>query len=80
MFIIRGLVTAEDTGAGIADLTVSACDRDLFFDDLLGETQTDADGQFEIIYEADRFQSIFDRQPDIYLIIKASDGPTLDML
>lgn len=77
MFIIRGLVTAQNTGAGIADLTVSACDRDLLFDDLLGETQTDADGQFEIIYDAERFQSLFDRQPDIYLIIKAPDGAEL---
>lgn len=77
MFIIRGLVTEENTGAGIADLTVSACDRDLLFDDLLGETQTDADGQFEIVYDADRFQSLFDRQPDIYLIIKAPDGGEL---
>ena len=77
MFIVRGLITARDSGTGLAGLTVSACDRDLLFDDLLGETQTDEAGAFEIAYTAERFQGLFDRQPDIYLIVKAPDGTVL---
>jgi hypothetical protein len=74
-FSIYGKVVDEVTGRGIPNLKVKAFDKDLFFDDLLGEVTTGMDGTFEIVYDQDDFQELFfDNKPDIYIKVKAGDG------
>jgi hypothetical protein len=46
---------------------VRAYDKDLIFDDYLGECETDADGRFEIQFTEDLFRDLFERHPDVYL-------------
>jgi hypothetical protein len=66
-FQINGRVIAEDSGRGIAGLRVEAWDKDLFFDDLVGNALTDAQGSFRIEFTGKYFREIFfDREPDLF--------------
>ncbi|MBV9960581.1 MAG: carboxypeptidase regulatory-like domain-containing protein, partial [Acidobacteria bacterium] len=67
----------EDGGRGIAGVTVSAFDKDLLFDDLLGEVLTDTDGAFHIEYNETRLKDLFAAAPDIYLKVRTASGQTL---
>ena len=75
VFSIFGKVVGKETGQGIPNLKVKAFDKDLFFDDLLGEVTTDRNGNFEIIYDKDDFRELFfDNKPDIYIKVKTAEG------
>lgn len=50
-----------------ANLTVKLYDQDHVYDDLLGNTTTDAQGYFTFYYQTRDFQDLFERQPDLYL-------------
>ena len=76
-FRIFGAVRRKGSAAGVPGLRVQAVDKDLFFDDRLGTATTDADGRFEIRYEAADFADFFDSRPDIYLTITDADGAEL---
>ncbi|MHC1576828.1 MAG: hypothetical protein ACXQTE_05685 [Methanosarcinaceae archaeon] len=59
----------------IAELRIEALDKDLFYDDRLGTAITDWDGSFDIRYSGEDFQDAYqDKEPDIYLRVKAPDG------
>jgi hypothetical protein len=73
-FRVSGQVRELEGKRGIPNLVVSAFDKDLFFDDLLGEAVSDEKGNFQLTYEGRAFQEIFDKRPDIYLRIKTPDG------
>ena len=73
-FMITGQVKELEAKHGIPNVAVSAFDKDLLFDDLLGEVVTDENGYFKLVYEGGAFREIFERQPDIYLQIKTQDG------
>ena len=74
-FIIHGRVVGKETGQGIPDLKVKAFDKDLFFDDLLGEVTTDKEGNFEIVYDKSDFRELFfDNRPDLYIMVKTPEG------
>ncbi len=73
-FKIRGRIVDKDSGRGIPDLFVKAFDKDLLYDDLLGEVCTDEQGYFEIVYDKRDFRELFfDNRPDIYLRVKTSE-------
>ncbi|MBU1055022.1 MAG: hypothetical protein KKC46_14520 [Proteobacteria bacterium] len=74
-FTITGTAKCKENGQGIAGLTIEAYDADLFIDDLLGTTQTDAGGAFAIKCEAKN--EIIDK-PDIYLKVKSANGDVLN--
>ena len=76
-FTIWGQVREVESKGGIPNLVVSAFDKDLLFDDLLGEVVSGENGNFQLTYEGRAFQEIFDKQPDIYLRIKTQDGRIL---
>lgn len=74
-FKIYGRIINNDTGEGLPNLIVTAADKDLLIDDLLGAVATDVNGNYEIVYDKKDFRELFfDQKPDIYLIIKTQDG------
>ena len=75
-WVARGVVRYEDNTAG-AGLTVSLFDKDLIFDDALGTILTDDAGRFQIIYRADKFRDLFEKQPDLYLKVLDKKGTEL---
>jgi len=77
IFKIKGKVQELEHEIGVANLIVKAFDKDLFFDDLLGSVITDEEGEFEIIYEGEDYQELFDNQPDLYLIVRTPEGRML---
>jgi len=77
-FKIYGKIIEKETGDGISNLIVKAVDKDLIYDDILGEVITDKNGNFEIKYSKEDFKEFFlDKEPDIYLTIKNPGGEVI---
>ena len=76
-YTIWGCVTDSESGCGVPNVVVSAFDKDLLFDDLLGEVITDAEGNFRVTYEGSAFNRFFDSRPDIYVRVKTLGGRLL---
>ncbi len=64
---ITGVIREEGSDAPLEGLLVRGFDKDLVFDDALGDTRTDAEGRFEIRYTDEAFRQVFDENPDVYL-------------
>ena len=71
---VTGTVLEAETGRALADLVVRGWDKDLVFDDHLGDTVTDTTGHFELEFMDERFRQIFDENPDLYLRIYDPTG------
>lgn len=57
-----------DSGGGVPDLIVKLFDKDICSeDDPLGETCTNSEGEFLLVYKASDFRDYFERKPDLYL-------------
>lgn len=67
--VVYGQVTYADTGQPAAGVRVTAMDADLLCDDELGQATTDEAGQFRITYGVAQFRDLFERAPDIYLLV-----------
>lgn len=72
-YAVRGTVV-DSSQRGVAGLTVTAYDKDLFASDFLGVAETDASGVFVIRFDLSHFASIVDRKPDLYFTVE--DGGT----
>ncbi|HET9226110.1 MAG TPA: hypothetical protein VFR31_05555, partial [Thermoanaerobaculia bacterium] len=70
MLKVNGRVYVKETGAGLPGLHVKAVDKDLFFDDVVGTAVTGTDGRYEITYERKDFSELFERAPDLYLVVR----------
>ncbi len=75
-WIVRGRVT-DKAGKGLSGLVVSLYDKDLFFDDKLGQTETDDKGDYSLIYREEDFRDLIEKKPDIYLKVLDQKGKTL---
>lgn len=75
-WIVRGRVT-DASGRGLSGLIVSLFDKDLFFDDRLGQAETDAQGNYSLIYQAEDFRDLIEKKPDIYLKVLDQTDETL---
>jgi hypothetical protein len=73
---VRGRVTHAD-GRPAAGLTVSLYDKDLFFDDRLGETTTNNDGDYAFSYRTRDFRDFIERRPDLFIKVLDENGETL---
>ncbi len=59
----------------LSNLRIEAWDKDLLFDDFVGEAMTDTDGRFEISFtEAHYRELFFDTRPDLYFKIYTNDS------
>jgi hypothetical protein len=63
----------DQTGQGVEGLRVEAWDKDLFFDDLVGNAETGSEGSFEMKFKESYFKEIFARRPDLYFKIFRKD-------
>ncbi|HEX5706113.1 MAG TPA: hypothetical protein VFX96_02375 [Pyrinomonadaceae bacterium] len=75
-WVVRGRVT-NAKGEGVDGLTVSLFDKDLFFDDRLGQTETEGGGYYSFTYRAEDFRDLIERKADIYLKVIDPNGETL---
>ena len=74
--MVKGIVTDEND-KGLKGLTISLYDEDLIFDDILGTTITNENGNFEIIYRTEAFEFLFEKRPDLYIKVLDSNGKKL---
>ena len=78
-WIVRGRV-ADKSGKGLSGLFVSVYDKDLFFDDRLGQAETDANGNYTLTYRTEDFRDLIERKPDLYLKVIDRQGRSLYVL
>ncbi len=72
-WVVKGKVNDEND-KGLPGLTVSLYDKDLLFDDKLGTTLTNENGNFMFIYRTEAFEFLFEKKPDIYLKVLDNKG------
>jgi hypothetical protein len=75
-WVVRGRVS-DSNNRGLPGLTVSLYDKDFFFDDRLGQTETDQNGNYSLAYRTGDFRDLIERKPDIYLKVMDQKGNTL---
>ena len=68
-FRVLGVVSEEGSGRPLEALLIKAYDKDVLFDDFLGERHTDANGRFEIQFTELDFRDVVEQRPDLYLRI-----------
>ena len=74
---VIGTVVEQESGKPLQGLRVRAYDKDLVFDDKLGDTLTDAAGKFEISYSEVHFRDLEETEPDVYIRIYDASGKKL---
>jgi len=74
-WIVKGRVTKG--GAGVSGVFVSVYDKDLFFDDRLGQAETSANGNYSLTYRTTDFRDLIERKPDLYMKVIDRNGKTL---
>lgn len=75
-WIVRGRVT-DQNDRGLKGLTVSLFDKDRFFDDKLGTTITNENGNFELTYRTEAFEFLFEKKPALYIDVLDSKNTKL---
>jgi len=73
---VFGTVT-DIQGEPAAGLTVRIFDRDRKYDDLLGETETDENGDFSVTYHERDFAETRENLPELYVMVSDTSGKTL---
>ncbi len=86
IWVVCGIVTDCETRKPISGVRVFAYDVDLIQDDTLGDSYTDANGKFTIVYPGDNFRKTllspwlnieWPAGPDYYFRIESSSGTVL---
>ncbi len=75
-WVIYGQVLGSQ-GQPAAGLRVRAFDRDHKLDDLLGDTQTDPNGDFSITFHERDFMEVGEKLPELYVLVSDAAGKTL---
>lgn len=58
----------------VSGMTVRVYDRDRKYDDLLGESETDANGDFSIVYHERDFKETRENLPELYVMVSDPKG------
>jgi hypothetical protein len=74
---VFGTVIEDESGQPLEGLLVRAYDKDLILDDHLGDTHTNAAGEFDISYSEVQFKDIHETLPDLYLRVFDASGKRL---
>jgi hypothetical protein len=72
-WIVFGTVTNAD-GSPAPGLRVRIFDKDRKYDDLLGDTESDVNGDFWATYHARDFQETGENFPDLYVMVTDASG------
>jgi hypothetical protein len=64
-------------GDPVEGMRVRAFDRDRKYDDLLGETETDSNGDFAIVYHERDFAEAGENLPELYVMVSDQNGEIL---
>ena len=75
-WVVRGRVT-DRAGKAVSGVFVSVYDKDLFFDDRLGQAQTNQDGNYSLTYRTEDFRDLIEKRPDLYVKVIDQNGNTL---
>ncbi len=75
-WVVRGRVT-DETGIGMKGLMVRLFDKDRRYDDKLGATLTDEEGDFTISYRIQDFREGPEPGADLYLSVMDAEGKEL---
>jgi hypothetical protein len=75
-WLVFGTVT-DPHGQPASGQIVRVFDKDRKLDDLLGETNTDANGDFSVIYHARDFKETGENAPDLYVMVSDTNGKLL---
>ena len=73
---VFGTVT-DVQGRPASGVTVRVFDRDRKYDDLLGETLTDENGDFSVLYHERDFAETGEKLPDLYVMVSDAAGKSL---
>jgi hypothetical protein len=73
---VHGRVSGPD-GLGLPNLRVSIYDKDLLFDDRLGEVTTNPTGEFYCQYHYEDFKDLFETTPDLYVKVLDQNATVL---
>ncbi|MBY0400948.1 hypothetical protein K2X89_11675 [Myxococcota bacterium] len=71
---VSGTVVDEETGRPLPGLRVRAFDKDLVFDDELGEAVTDASGRFVVRFTEAQYRDWTETAPDLYIRVFDASG------
>ena len=64
---VKGILLNRKDQQPLPNLRIEAWDKDLLFDDFVGESTSDANGEFTLAFRQDRFRELFfDNFPDLY--------------
>ncbi len=75
-WLVYGTVT-DSKGNAASSLTVRVFDKDRKFDDLLGGTETDENGDFSVIYSERDFKAAGENLPELYVMVNDMNGKLL---
>jgi 5-hydroxyisourate hydrolase-like protein (transthyretin family) len=75
-WIVYGTVV-DGQGKPAVGLSVRVFDKDRKYDDLLGDTETDANGDFSSIYHERDFKETGENFPDLYVMVSDASGKVL---
>lgn len=75
---VYGTVVEQESGRPLEGLVVRAYDKDLIFDDKLGQPGlTNASGGFDISYSEVHFKDLHETHPDVYVRVYDASGKRL---
>ena len=73
-FSVRGRVVLLEDRTGVFGLTVVVYDKDHLFDDRLGSTITNDEGEFVVPYREWDFRDFVEKKPDLYINVLDHNG------
>ncbi|MCX7114195.1 MAG: hypothetical protein NTX45_29825 [Proteobacteria bacterium] len=72
-WIVQGHIS-NAKGKGLPGMVVNVYDKELLFDDRLGTTETDKNGDYRLVYRTCEFLDLIEKRPDLYLNITDRGG------